>query len=167
MEIRFNFRRDCYLIDLRRVFLFSLLFVGAGMLVCFLSGGANLYTLLLLPRFAPRLGICVIVWTLMHILIATALETLISSCKFRCNNKMKALLLICTAIIVGYMWMPLFFGMNAFVFSLAVSVLCAFITFLALKTLVRLCPLSALLIGIYLIYLVYCALFTFCVMILN
>lgn len=167
MEIRFNFKRDCYLIDLRRALLFSLVFVGVGMLTCFLSGGTHIYTLLLLPRFAPRLGLCVIIWTLMHVLVAFALETLLSSCKFRCNKKMRAVVLICTSLVVGYMWMPLFFGMNAFLLSLVVCAVCAVITFSALKTVIKLCPLSALLIGIYFVYLIYCVVLTFCVMILN
>lgn len=167
MEIRFNFRRDCYLIDLRRALLFSLIFIGVGMLTCFLSGGMHVYTFLMLPAFAPRLGLCVIIWTVMHIIVALALEILLSSCKLRCNSKMKALVLICTALVVGYMWMPLFLGMNAFLLSLAVCIVCALIVFCALKTLIRLCPFSALLVGIYFVYIVACATLTFCVMILN
>jgi len=153
--------------DLRRALIFALAFVGVGVLCCFFSGGVHVYNLLVLPRLAPNLAFCVILWIAVHIMLSIALETFISSCRYSCTKRAKAVLFIFLSVVIGYMWMPLFFGMNAFLLAFGICVLCAFFTFSALKILIKLCPLSALLVAIYFLYLVGMIFLTFCVMILN
>lgn len=167
MEIRFAFKRNCYLAETRRALLFAAVFALVGSLVCFCSGGIHIYSMLLLPRFALGKGISILLWTVVHILAGISLEILISSCARRCNKKIRAVTLVCLAVITGYICIPLFFAMNAFFIAFIVFILVASITLSAIKILIRLCPLSAFLLLPYFIWSFYCAVLTFCVMLLN
>ncbi len=167
MNIRFDFKRECYCIDLRRAIIFSAALVGAWALVCFFIGEMQIYSLLLLPRFAMRLSICSVFWIVGFVFIGFALEIILSSCRGKDRKKINAITSLVLTAIVGYMWFPLFFGLNAFFLAFVACVLTCALAFVTFKRLLCLCPPSAFLIGLHFLWCVYFAVVNFCIFILN
>lgn len=167
MNIRFDFKKECYCIDLRRAIIFSAVFIGVWMLSCFCGGSTHIYSLLLLPSFAPRLSVCAIFWTLSCVFMGFALEIILSSCRGRGRKKVNIITSLALALIVGYMWFPLFFGMNAFFLSFLICVFATVLAFLTFKRLLRLCPPAAVLVGLHFLWNIYFASVNFCIFILN
>ncbi len=165
MKIRFDFKKECYCFDLTRAIIFSAVFLGIGMLVCLCGGSTHIYTVLLLPRFAVGRGMFVVLWTLFYIMFGFALEIILST---RHNSRReKALCFFLLTVGLGYLWFPFFFGANAFFISFLLCLLISIMAFVTLKKLARINRLAAIVMGVYLAWLIYCCALNFCICILN
>ena len=165
MKIRFDFKKECYCIDLMRAIIFSAVFLGIGMLVCLCVGSTHIYTMLLLPRFAVGRGMLVILWTLFYIMFGFAFEIILSIRRNSCREK--ALFFFLLTVGLGYLWFPIFFSANAFFISFLLCLLISILAFVTMKKLVRSSRLASIVMGVYFAWMIYCCTLNFCVCILN
>ena len=165
MRIRFDFKKECYCIDLTRAIIFSAVFLALGMLTCLCGGSTHIYTILLLPNFAVSRGVFVILSTLFYIAFGFTLEIILSTrCVFR---REKLITLYILTVLLGYLWFPLFFGANAFFLAFVLCVIISVMTFITFKKFLRINKLVATVLGVYFAWLVYACILNFCVCILN
>ena len=165
MKIRFDIRKECYCFDLTRAIIFSAVFLGIAMLVCLCGGSTHTYTLLLLPRFALCRALFVVIWTLFYISFGFVLEIMLSSIRNVCREK--ALYSFLLTVVLGYLWFPLFFGINAYFLSFLLCMAISISAFTAFRRFLRLSRLAASVMGIYFLWLIYCCVLNFCICILN
>ena len=165
MKIRFDFKKECYCIDLTRAIIFAAIFLALGMFTCFCGGGTHIYTVLLLPNFAVGRGVFVVLWTLFYIAFGFALEIILSTrCVFR---REKLITLYVFTVLLGYLWFPLFFGANAFFLAFVLCVIISVMTFITFKKFLRINKLVATVLGVYFAWLIYACVLNFCICILN
>ena len=165
MKIRFDFKKECYCIDLTRAIIFAAIFLALGMFTCFCGGGTHIYTVLLLPNFAVGRGVFVVLWTLFYIAFGFTLEIILSTrCVFR---REKLITLYVFTVLLGYLWFPLFFGANAFFLAFVLCVIISVMTFITFKKFLRINKLVATVMGVYFAWLIYACVLNFCICILN
>ncbi|MBE6607992.1 MAG: tryptophan-rich sensory protein [Ruminococcaceae bacterium] len=165
MKIRFDFKKECYCIDLKRAIIFSAMFLAVGMLTAFCSGSTYIYITLLLPNFALGRGVFVVLWTLFYITFGFTLEIILST---RCVlHKEKLVCLFIFTVALGYLWFPFFFGANAFFLSFLICVMISVMTFVTLKKFLRINKLVSVIMGVYFVWLLYCCALNFCICLLN
>lgn len=165
MKIRFDFKKECYCIDLTRAIIFSAIFLALGMLVCFCGGNTYIYTMLLLPNFAVGRGVFVVLWTLFYIAFGFTLEIIFAT---RCAlRREKLITLFVLTVLAGYLWFPLFFGANAFFLAFLLCTVTSVMAFITLKKFLRANKLVSVIMGAYFVWLVYCCVLNFCICILN
>ncbi len=167
MKIRFDFKKECYCIDLGRAIIFSAIFLCVGMFVCFCTGGLHIYSVLLLPRFALRQATLVVLQTVVYLLAGFTLEIILSSCRGRYKRKGDAITFLVLALILGYMWFPLFCGLNAFFLSFIVCCAASIFLFVSLKKVMRICQPAGLLLLILFLWNLYFTTVNFCIFIIN
>ena len=167
MNINFRLRKECYCIDLRRALVFSGIILLLGMLVRFCSGDTHIYTLLLLPRFAPNIGGYIILGTLFYILMGFALELFISNAPCFSREKFISVSMCICAILLSYLRHFFFFWANAFFLSFIVALVTCIILAFALLRMTRLCFPSAVIVLLYLVWNVYIGFVNFCIFLLN
>lgn len=165
MKIRFDFKKECYHIDLTRAIIFSAVFLALGMLVCLCGGSTYIYTMLLLPNFAVGRGVFVVLWTLFYITFGFTLEIILATrCVFR---REKLITLFVFTVLLGYLWFPIFFGANAFLLAFLLCVIISVMAFITLKKFLRVNKLVSIIMGVYFLWLLYCCALNFCICILN
>lgn len=167
MKIRFDFKKECYCIDLIRAIIFSGIFLVAEMIVCFCAGGLHIYSLLILPRFALRQASLVIFQMLVHLLAGFTLEIILSSCRGRHQKKVDALTFFVLALILGYMWFPVFCGLNAFFLSFVICTAATVFSFMSFKKIHRICQPAGILVMLLFLWNLYFTTVNFCIFIIN
>ena len=139
-----------------------------GLFSFLLGGRPKLYSMLLLPRFAPPALVFVIVWIIVFALLGASFGIAISPCRHGGKRaKLQSILWFSLLMLAIVSWYPVFFSARLFLFSL---ILCGAILFLSLMTLRSYASgsyLSAIMMVPVVLWFVFAFVLNFCVVLLN
>lgn len=135
----------------------------------YMMGGRKFYySVIHRPSYAPPSFVFPLVWTIIYLLIGVALG-LVWGAKHSCRmeEKYKGILLFVLMMIFNFLWCPLFFAAQAtFIALFAVAMMIA-LSLGARKYFARISMCASIIIIVYLIWLTYCFLINFSIMLLN
>ncbi len=155
-------------LDLRIVLTGALVCLLLGILSAFAAGGFELYGTLCLPLSAPDAFIFPVIWSIMYLLIGAASGIVIAS-RDKCYGvqRRRGLFYFTVMLMLNLMWAPAFFGCG--LFFVGFVMICAMIifTFFILLCYSNINFISAALIFIYWLWLLYAAYLNLAILFLN
>lgn len=140
----------------------------AGMLSLILGGRAKLYSVLLLPRFAPPPIVFIIGWILCLFLMGAAFGIAVSPCQ--CGGKhtrIRAIVCFSLLMIAVVCWYPIFFAARLFLVSILLSGAVLLAAFLTLRAYALKNILSVALMILPFLWIAFLFLLNFCIVLLN
>ena len=149
-----------------------LLFLGATMLCGSISplicGNLRYYYMLELPDFCLSAPVFVLSWCVVLALLGVSAGFVIGNTD-KCRKKLRqrAAVLYSVMILLCALWYPVFFILNSMIRSLIVALAILVIGFLLIRIYVKVSLLSAIFMIFYQLWIVYCIIVNFCVIIIN
>ncbi len=133
-----------------------------------IGGRSRIYYFLNLPLWAPPRFIFPIIWTVLYILIGGVTGAIFCGRDgFREADKYKGLLLFVIMMIFNVIWSPLFFGAYAFFLAFLDILIMIILTFFIIKLYCRIYYVSAAVMTVYIIWLVYSLILNFSIVLAN
>ena len=171
VKLTTRIRSELSRIDLRCVI------VGAGitLLLGFISalvsrspGFRIVYCMLRKPPGAPPTFIFPVVWTILYVLIGGAAGAVFCA-KERalCGEKWRGLMFFVIGLIFNLIWSPLFFGMGAFFAAFIAIIMMIVTTIFVISAFSRIWFVSAVVMAVYLVWLIFAAYLNLGVIVLN
>lgn len=155
-------------IDLRCVIAGAVIILLCGILSALAGGSPACYRELVRPRCAPPPFVFIIVWTALYILIGGAAGAIACS-RDRAleGDKYRGLLFFVIMMVFNFIWSPLFFGAGAFFAAFAAIIMMIVLTFFIICFFRRIFKLAAVVMAVYLAWLLFAAYLNFAIIILN
>ncbi len=154
--------------NLAFLILCGLLFLASGFLSSLLTGGSDLYSVILLPSFAPPPIVFPIAWSLLYLLIGAAFGIVFSDRRKGIEReRARGLILLLLQHVFNLIWYPLFFGVQNLFAALIDILIMIFLTVLVLYFFSSVSKTATLFIGIYLLWLLFAALLNAGALVLN
>jgi tryptophan-rich sensory protein len=147
-----------------------LLLIGilSSVLTFLLGGRSIILNFLELPSWAPPRFIFPLIWTAMYILIGGAAGMVLCGRDgFREVDKLKGLLLFIVMMIFNVIWCPLFFAAFAFFLAFLDIVIMIILTIFIIHFFRRIFFIAGLAMVIHIIWLFFCLILNFCIMLAN
>lgn len=154
--------------DKRCIIAGSLIVLVCGFLSALAGGSSECYREIVLPRSAPPGFVFPLVWTVLYILIGGAAGIVACRCdRYLEGDKLKGLLLFIIMMVFNFAWYPLFFGAQAFFAALVTVIMMIILSFFAMIFFWRISKTAAVIMGIYILWLLFAAYLNLAVIILN
>ena len=154
--------------DKRFVIAGAVIVLVCGFLSALAGGSTAVYRELELPGFAPSAIVFPIVWTVLYLLIGGAAGA-IAGVKDRSlqSDKYKGLLFFVIMIIFNFVWSPLFFGAGAYFAAFVAVIMMIILTGFIILFFSRIFKITAWVMTLYLVWLLFAAYLNLAVIILN
>ncbi|MBQ7821551.1 MAG: tryptophan-rich sensory protein [Clostridia bacterium] len=161
-------RSELGAIDLRVVIVSAVICLILGILSAFAAGGFDMYGQIYLPASAPPAFIFPIIWSVLYLLIGAATGIVIAS-HDKCFDvqKKRGLLYFAVMFALNLIWAPVFFGCGLFFVGFVIICAMIVLTFFVLLCYSNISFVSAAIIFIYWLWLLFAAYLNLAILFLN
>ena len=152
-------------INFKKLFKYLGITLGVGALSAFLTmGSMDIYSQIQKPSLAPPSIVFPIAWSILYVLMAISAYIVSES---SCENKNTALKSFYIQLAVNFVWPLIFFGLQAFFFSLLWLILLVVLVIIMIIQFYKCKPISAYLQIPYLLWLLFATYLNFSIYLLN
>lgn len=168
LRLRSTLGTELRSINFKCVIIGAIIILLGGFISAFAAGSTESYRELNRPSFAPPAILFPIVWTVLYILIGGAAGAVACACtKALEGDKYKGLLFFVIMIVFNYVWSPLFFGAEAYFAAFIAVIMMIILTFFTIVFFGRIYKISAIIMSVYLLWLLFAAYLNLAIIILN
>lgn len=170
LKIILYIKRELRCSELKYALIYSVINISLGILSAFLGGSPFIYRILLLPRFAPPAFVFVLVWSVVYVALGFAAGLVYpgcSRCSGTCRRKISSLVPYFLLQLFMFLWYPFFFGADMFFIALVDIALIGICAFFTIKKFSKINVISSLIVSAVLLWIIFCFVLNFCVIILN
>lgn len=167
-SLRNKIRSELACVDQRIVIFFAFFCLFIGILSAFVAGGFNIYDELYLPDFAPPGFVFPIIWSVLYLLIGAASGIVTATReKSLCHIKLRGLFYFGVMLVLNFLWAPAFFGCGLFFVGLVIICAMLVLSFFCLLCYSNISLASALIMLVYMTWLMYAAYLNLAILFLN
>jgi tryptophan-rich sensory protein len=139
-----------------------------GILSAFVAGGFYIYDELCLPESAPPGFVFPIIWSVLYLLIGAASGVVIATRERSLYTiKLRGIFYFCVMLALNFLWAPAFFGGGLFFVGFVIICAMLVLSFFVLLCYSNISLLSALVIFVYMLWLLYAAYLNLAILFLN
>ena len=168
MRVVLNLKREIKSADIKNLLICIAVAVVASVITYIFTGGLRVYYQLLIPNFFLPLGIYTVIRLLMFAVAGVALGLIIGNCD-TCRKKVKitGIVLFAVLMVLCILRSALLFSHAALITGFILSLAILVVNFFVMRYFVKISIISGFLMLLFFLWNTYCALVSFCLMILN